>query len=715
LVKQRNSKGGCLLYIGAGRCSGLNEFIKSKAKTIVLVDANPAVCNYLKYETRNAPHIAVVQAAITSTARTANFKIFNFEEMSSLLKPADLLEIYPGLELDKASAITTVGFSELVKTHVPKGASFDLILDVSGGEGEIVSEVLAGPYFKKVQNFKIICSARELYRGAIPASKIEKLFNSIGISTTLIGNDADDFIALSGKIDAALLEKLELEKKIQALSSEKKRTSKTLAQLKSENIDLTEKLSSVSTALSKAKEDLNKADKELSKIKIELVKPKEELSKTKEALVKAEEDLSKAKEALSAAKQDTKNGQIKSDELSEKLATSEKSLEEIRKDLNSTQKERSVATAELAKLKSAIKEWENKYSDLLAQQEKFSERDKYLTSRIADLEKELIISKSFDQDAMTSLKSSMQATYQSIIDELNHQISTLTKISHNKSGQIDKLFIELENVDSHSEMAKSLKTELQDAKDVIFKLKSKIAEREATLKWHRSQAQSQSSSSKSDQNFEKGKNQTDKAKLSSTAVTDSKVVLVGSSPRSGGTWVFNVIRGIFETLQLPYSSGWHEEFAPSDNDKYHLIKVHGLDDYTGSIWKTITNHRPLEERIASLIRMGWVEETDEDIRSALKFQASLYQGWRERTDHEVNFDYIEKDPRKIIRDISKVLELTLSKAQEDHVLGFVNGLVPPDKPPHDPVTLLHPRHRVNDKVLSQERISRVQSVMKAQL
>ena len=245
--------------------------------------------------------------------------------------------------------------------------------------------------------------------------------------------------------------------------------------MKSENVDLTEKLSLISTALSKAKEDLNKAGKELSNVKMELVKPKEELSKTKEALVKAEEDLSKAKEALSEAKQDTKNGQIKSEELSAKLAKSEESLVEIRKDLDSTQKERIVATGELTKLKSTIKEWKGKYSDLLAQQEKFSERDKYLTGRIADLEKELIVSNSFDQDAMTRLKSSMQSTYQSIIDELNHQISTLTKISNNKSGQIDKLFIELENVDSHSETAKSLKTELQDANDIILKLKSKVA------------------------------------------------------------------------------------------------------------------------------------------------------------------------------------------------------------------------------------------------
>jgi len=113
--------------------------------------------------------------------------------------------------------------------------------------------------------------------------------------------------------------------------------------------------------------------------------------------------------------------------------------------------------------------------------------------------------------------------------------------------------------------------------------------------------------------------------------------------------------------------------------------------------------------------MGWVEETDDGIRSALKFHSSLYQGWRERSDHEVNFDFILQDPRKIIQDLAKVLELNLSKAQENEVFDFVDGLSPPEKAPYEPVTLLHPRHRVKNKALNKERISRVQSMMKAQV
>lgn len=781
MAKTSKIKDGWLLYIGAGRCSALGEYIAKTTKGYVLVDANVEVCNFLKYETRNAPHITVVNAAVTDVSKSAKFKIYNLEDMSSLNEPTGLLDIYPGLELKKEILVQTRGFSDVVKSYIPAGSSFDLIIDVCGSEGSIVSELLNGPYLKKLRGFDVFGSYAPLFKDMVLADDILKKFKSKGIEVDLEQDDNHDFAKISGRVNSAHLDRLQLEKRLKALEAQKNTLDQNLLKVTRSNSDLERQLNLESENLSNSKERLVAITEERNRFQ-EALKTKVAEFEGREAGLLVEQDASAKKISTLEAKLETQKKTHDRNSLkakrtnanlvkqlgleSKKLSTLEAKLEALNSEYESKCSEddlingklkdaelrcselkksledsKAAADAKTVELSEALGALEKDHKKSIKYQAKVKRENKLLAKKIAELEKDVVIGQSVDKNALEELKTSMRGTYEAIVDELNHQIFTLTTISKGKSQQIDTLMGEQQRLQKVSDDVEVDKVDLKRADEEIFELKSRLAEREATLKWHKNryvaevagfkpgkvpaQAEEQQMKSTGEKANTAKPDTTEKMPSKVTTVapkptvpqltsTPPRVVIIGSVPRSGGTWVFNVVRGIFEVSETLYASGWHENFEPKSDSKFHVIKVHKLEDYTGPVWKTITNHRLLEKRVASLIRMGWVEDTEVGILNALKHQSALYKLWADRSDLEVKFEHIQETPKSIIENIADLLGLSLTKDQVNRVLVFVEALRPPEGAEEDPVTLLHPKHRVTDTVSNDARVARIMKTMRDQ-
>ncbi|GGX70580.1 hypothetical protein GCM10011309_20880 [Litorimonas cladophorae] len=699
MAKTPKTKMGHLLYLGAGRCSQLNEYIAATNKNIVLIDANIDVCNILKFETRNAPHITVVNAAVTDSARPEKLKIYNFEDMSGLYEPTGLLDIYPGLELQKEIQVQTQGFSDVVKAYIPSRADFDLIVDICGGEGSVISEMLSGPYFKNVRRFNVVSSNSQLFKGATLAKEILKAFKDKGVDADLEIDENEDFVTISGCIDIALLERLRVEKQMKTLESQKKTLEKNFSKEKKTNADLRKKLDLETKSLAREKELVLAITQQRDAEQIEL---KEKLSQFEAQNAKNEDQRKTLAHELKCLKADH-------DALKLEHETKCSTAAELSDKLNVAERGHNQLAQELENLKADYAALKLEHKSKCSTAAELSDKLNSVKRRCEQLEGDLATAQSAERTSLSEFKASMKGTYTAIIDAFDHQVSTLTAISEGKSKQLDALLEEKERYEKVSAETEAEKQKLVQARQKIAALKSDLAEREASLAWHKKRYIEQVGAT----DTPKIDVAPPKSKPKQLTVTTPKVVLVGSVPRSGGTWVFNVIRGVFEITNTPYASGWYKTFEGKTDVKYHLIKVHNVDDYTGPIWKTITNHRSLERRVSSLVRMGWVEDSEAGILNALKHQAQLYKIWDQRSDLEVNFQHISDKPESVISSIAKELGFSLNEAQVLKVLEFIENLTPPQGPGVDPITLLHPKHRVTDIEANDKRVARVLSIMRS--
>lgn len=814
MTSNTSHKNAYILYLGAGRCADLSDYVANTETSVVLVDANPEVCNFLEYETRNAPHITVVNAAVTGRAMKASFKLFNLEDLSGLNSPKELMESYPGLVSLRDTPVTTLGFEDVVKTNIPAKTSFDLIVDVNGSEGEIIREFLSSPYFKAVGDFTIIGAATPLYEAATPAEDIAAMLSSHGVEAKIKTSRDSDFVAIDGSIDHVSLERLANKKKIKALDTKLKQSQKQLSKttkdkegleaesqkLKAELEALSKRVSETTDALKRSQvknktleQNIENLNEQVSAVQTEkeqsqkyqaklqgknnhLASQIEQLKSDQLALEKAwlseaevlksasgsaieelqqmhlvrqtlTQDVKNLNDKLEATRAEQEQSVKHQGDLQGKSNHLSKQLKHLEGDLTSKSNELAdlkakyetaaeVASVDIKRLQSKLETATNANNDLVSQLDKLraeqhaskmqnsdaeGERDRLLR-RVRQLESELSLATSVDSDTIKKTRDAMKATYDSILADLTHQVTTLTTISKGKSDQLDQILAGQAALEARAEKGQADQAKAKASQDIVDDLKRELAEREATIKWHKRRYEDLIASPPSGKVAPSVSSETVKAKSVKSSETPPRaysaiksapprVILVASVPRSGGTWVFNAVRGIFETQKIPYASGWCKDFEGSANVKHHIVKAHKPDEFTATPWKVITNHRPIEQRIASLLRMGWVDDTDEGIKDALRHQGNLYTHWAKQSDVEVKFEKIANDPQDIIFDLGTTLGIKLDNKATKDVVDFVQKLKSPKSGAYDPVTLLHPRHVLSDREAHNARVEKIRKIM----
>lgn len=194
------------------------------------------------------------------------------------------------------------------------------------------------------------------------------------------------------------------------------------------------------------------------------------------------------------------------------------------------------------------------------------------------------------------------------------------------------------------------------------------------------------------------------------------IVIIAGVPRSGSTWLYNAARLICEAAELDVHACWVADYDPAAHagSDIHLVKLHHAKHLTFPHHRLLTTRRNLEERLASLLRMGWIGSAPEAILEAAKGQASLYAYWNERADLEIAYDEIEKAPADAVERIAEILRLPLRSSDRDRISKALTELpgaeVKKCTKGYNETTLLHPGHRA-DKAGRDKALRHVRAVL----
>ena len=176
------------------------------------------------------------------------------------------------------------------------------------------------------------------------------------------------------------------------------------------------------------------------------------------------------------------------------------------------------------------------------------------------------------------------------------------------------------------------------------------------------------------------------------------VVVVAGVARSGSTWLFNAARLLLQDRHPEVLAVWHEDYAAEKRAVFpvQVVKLHKPSDLVFQHDVLLTSRRDLAERIASLIRMGWLERSPTAITGAARRERLLEEYWRGRTDLEVDYDAILLEPEQVLASIAAKLALSPGAASIQAIASQLGALDGPDTQAYDPVTLMHPKHRADE-------------------
>ncbi|UWQ86108.1 hypothetical protein [Leisingera caerulea] len=177
------------------------------------------------------------------------------------------------------------------------------------------------------------------------------------------------------------------------------------------------------------------------------------------------------------------------------------------------------------------------------------------------------------------------------------------------------------------------------------------------------------------------------------------VIAAAGVPRSGSTWVYNAARLLCEKAGLRCYAEWCEDYQPDRHADYdvHLVKLHNMEEFSFPAHRVLSTRRDLVERLASLVRMGWLKEDPVSLQRAAESHSELAEYWAERTDNETLYSDIMERPEKAVKDIARAMDIPCpDKTATDISRQLARLPVPAEtenQRGHDSQTLLHPNHR----------------------
>ena len=175
-------------------------------------------------------------------------------------------------------------------------------------------------------------------------------------------------------------------------------------------------------------------------------------------------------------------------------------------------------------------------------------------------------------------------------------------------------------------------------------------------------------------------------------MTSPTRVLIASSARAGGTWLYNLCRLLYLHSGRQVYSAWIDDYSSEDSRDYHVIKTHRPEPITFSVSHIIVSHRPLIERMASLVRMGFVSPERQSVRSRATVERQLSDYWWQCADLIVPFDQILTAPVVAAENVANLLELDFRPEPLRAVVDELLDLKTPAAGSFDQITLLHPGH-----------------------
>ena len=149
-----------IVHLGAGKCSWIDTYLKSSAKTIVLVEPEPTAAKYLRSIAKEESRIQVIEKAVALEGERTTLKVYNLRDASSLREPTGLRDLYPGIRKTNEVDVDVIRPADLVKGIAGK---LWFIIDVPGEELSILKSLEQERLLSECSLLSVSCGEIELY------------------------------------------------------------------------------------------------------------------------------------------------------------------------------------------------------------------------------------------------------------------------------------------------------------------------------------------------------------------------------------------------------------------------------------------------------------------------------------------------------------------------------------------------------------------------
>jgi hypothetical protein len=172
-------------------------------------------------------------------------------------------------------------------------------------------------------------------------------------------------------------------------------------------------------------------------------------------------------------------------------------------------------------------------------------------------------------------------------------------------------------------------------------------------------------------------------------------------PRSGSTWLYNVVRFCCELSGKYVSAGWVEDYLKLRDAEIIVLKTHEIKttfDYS----YTFYSYRDLRDVVASYKRQsGNIYSMQK-----LKRMIDLDGYWRKKANFTMRYEVMIKCPKAVIEKILSVFDIKNLNVYD--ILEKMDKLIFPESLnksfKYDKTSLLHPNHITNGNKCTWEEI-----------
>lgn len=169
-------------------------------------------------------------------------------------------------------------------------------------------------------------------------------------------------------------------------------------------------------------------------------------------------------------------------------------------------------------------------------------------------------------------------------------------------------------------------------------------------------------------------------------------IVSGGVHRSGSTWCFNALRYILESAKLDFYSDWVGDYDANNPVKVHLVKTHYLDKISWQADAIICSTRPTVESVASLRRMEWLADNDQNLLERFISLSLNDRDWRNVAHYTVEYSDARANPEKVLNEMAHAIGLKLDEKKLLEINEKLENLKRSKKEALDLETHIHPNH-----------------------
>ncbi len=220
-----------IIHLGAGECKELSKLQQFNSKSIVLIEANPALAAKLRINTEGVDNVVVVEAVVTKKPGNTTFWITNDPNESSTLRPVNLLKWYPNLKTVQEVTVSGKTMEQIEEIHhLNFNENNLLMIETQGSEVDIISSTDA----KVMQRFSWIAvrtSRDVLYEGGANQKGVEVVLSEFGFTPVVIEANTNDEVPFQEylyKRNDKFLKIVELQKQLDSVQKENSSKSQSI-------------------------------------------------------------------------------------------------------------------------------------------------------------------------------------------------------------------------------------------------------------------------------------------------------------------------------------------------------------------------------------------------------------------------------------------------------------------------------------------------------